>query len=151
VAGYGNEPTNWIAAAPTPGQAAGSGDSDGDGMPDAWELANGTFVFIPDGNDDPDQDGFTNDQEYLAGTHPNDPSSGLRFTRISVQTDGAVLQFMAVSNRTYSVLFKTSLLDACWSKGSDLVAGPGSRLGDITNSNAANGATFYRLVTPMQP
>src|SRR6185437_14278394 len=43
---YGNEPLNWIAATPTPGQLSASGDADGDGLPDIWELANHTQPFI---------------------------------------------------------------------------------------------------------
>lgn len=40
-------------------------DSDGDGMPDAWESANGTNPSVADNNADPDNDGYTNLEEYL--------------------------------------------------------------------------------------
>ncbi|MDY0149038.1 MAG: thrombospondin type 3 repeat-containing protein [Kiritimatiellia bacterium] len=42
-------------------------DTDGDGMPDAWELANGLDPFVDDANGDADGDGITNLQEYLHG------------------------------------------------------------------------------------
>jgi pectate lyase len=46
-------------------------DSDGDGMPDEWELR---FEFDPqgaaDGAQDKDEDGYTNLEEYLNGTDP---------------------------------------------------------------------------------
>jgi hypothetical protein len=46
-------------------------DSDGDGMPDAWESQ---FGFDPqnasDNSQDKDQDGYTNLEEYLNGTDP---------------------------------------------------------------------------------
>lgn len=47
-------------------------DSDGDGMPDAWEIAHGLNPDNPaDANTDADADGVTNLQEYLAGTNPS--------------------------------------------------------------------------------
>jgi hypothetical protein len=151
ASGYGNEPTNWTAAAPTPGQAAGTGDSDGDGMPDAWEQANGTFVFIPDADADPDNDGMKNLEEFLAGTHPNDASSVLRFQQITVEAGNLILQFVAVSNRTYSVLYKPTLSVAGWQKLVDLPALPTSGVVSITNALDVNSSQFYRLTTPMQP
>ncbi|HEX5221315.1 MAG TPA: lamin tail domain-containing protein [Verrucomicrobiae bacterium] len=148
VNGYGNEPTNWIAAAPTPGRATGSGDSDGDGLPDSWEQDNGTFVFIPDGNDDPDGDGLTNWQEYLAGTHPQNASSALRFSQITASGGKVTLQFFAVSNRSYSLLYKPSLDAVQWSKWSDIPAHATNRVVNLTNSIPGDASRFYRLVTP---
>jgi hypothetical protein len=47
-------------------------DSDGDGMPDAWEIANGLNPNDPsDAALDPDGDGRSNLQEFLDGTDPN--------------------------------------------------------------------------------
>ena len=40
-------------------------DSDGDGMPDAWEKAQGFDPRIADSSLDADQDGYTNLEEYL--------------------------------------------------------------------------------------
>jgi len=51
-----------------------SGDTDNDGLPDAWEMANfGTLSY--GANDDPDRDGFSNLQEYLAGSDPMNANS----------------------------------------------------------------------------
>jgi alpha-tubulin suppressor-like RCC1 family protein len=47
-------------------------DSDGDGMPDWWELLHGLNPLDPsDANDDPDGDGQTNLQAYLANGNPH--------------------------------------------------------------------------------
>ena len=49
-------------------------DSDGDGLPDLWELEYfGDLSYGAD--DDPDLDDFTNLEEYEAGTDPTDATS----------------------------------------------------------------------------
>ena len=53
----GGWPTLAAGSAPT--------DTDGDGMPDAWETANGTNPNVADNNGDIDSDGYTNLEEYL--------------------------------------------------------------------------------------
>ena len=50
-------------------------DTDGDQMPDGWEVTYNLDPTSDDAGDDPDQDGFTNLQEYNAGTNPQDPDS----------------------------------------------------------------------------
>ncbi|HMP83301.1 MAG TPA: polysaccharide lyase [Verrucomicrobiota bacterium] len=48
-------------------------DTDGDGMPDDWEKANGLNPNDPaDGSMDNDKDGYTNVEEYLNGTSPKE-------------------------------------------------------------------------------
>jgi hypothetical protein len=50
-------------------------DSDGDGMPDVWEVENNLDPFTNDAHDDGDGDGFSNLTEYRSGTDPNDADS----------------------------------------------------------------------------
>jgi len=51
-------------------------DSDGDGIPDYWEVLNGLNAQdVTDGGVDSDSDGLTNREEYLAATDPNNADS----------------------------------------------------------------------------
>ncbi|MDD5502418.1 MAG: fibronectin type III domain-containing protein [Candidatus Thermoplasmatota archaeon] len=63
--------SNVVSATPLVGAAE---DSDHDGLPDAWEKKYfGNLTYGP--NDDPDGDGYTNLQEYNAGSDPTDSAS----------------------------------------------------------------------------
>ena len=72
---FGNDPISWKAAEPSPGRDNRRGDgedSDGDGMPDVWEEANGLNTIVDDAAFDDDNDGLSNLAEYYAGTDPQD-------------------------------------------------------------------------------
>ena len=47
-------------------------DTDGDGIPDGWEVAHGLNPLVNDAGEDPDDDGVTNYQEYQGNTNPFD-------------------------------------------------------------------------------
>jgi hypothetical protein len=47
-------------------------DTDGDTMPDGWEVTYGLDPLVADSTLDPDSDGLTNRQEYVRGTDPTD-------------------------------------------------------------------------------
>ena len=84
-------------------------DSDGDGLPDAWErivasqLGIGGGLAGIDGSGDADHDGLSNLDEYLAGTYAFDPADGLALRLLRVDADASVAEFLAISGRTYEV------------------------------------------------
>jgi hypothetical protein len=144
---YADDPINWHAATPTPGRENAEADTDGDGMPDSWETTNGTLVNTPDANDDADIDGFTNYQEYLAGTNPLDSESRLRVENVNMFGGAVGFQFTAASNRTFTVQFKDALDAPLWSLLTNIAAAPQTRVIHV-NVAPTNNARFYRLAVP---
>lgn len=127
---FGNDPANWVADFPSPGPAAAPLDIDGDGLPNAWELANGFDPFNPaDGLADSDGDGLRNWQEYLAGTDPLDPASTLRLRVIAptmAQTN-VVLSFTAAADRGYQVEYSATPTGLVWQVLGEIPAAPSNR------------------------
>lgn len=78
-------------------------DANGDGLPDAWQrVINADLSKVtPDG--DADGDGLSNMQEYLAGTYAFDPADGFRLEIMRLHEGQPVLEFMAITGRTYTL------------------------------------------------
>jgi hypothetical protein len=130
-------------------------DSDGDGMPDTWEIAHGFNPNDPsDAALDADGDGLTNLQEYLAGTDPRDPESYLKIESIVADfaSEGTVtLGFTGRTNTSYTILFKDSLGGGFWQSLADVPAALTNRPVEVVDQPSPNTPKrFYRLVTPTQ-
>ena len=127
-------------------------DSDMDGLPDTWEMEHGLDELNPaDAGLDSDLDGSSNADEYRAGTDPRNDDDFLNVNEIRVNAGMVTLEFLAVSNRTYSILYKDSLAASSWSKLADVVAEGASRMVTIQDPDGSASTLFYQLVTPVSP
>jgi len=150
----GNDPTNWIAAAPGPGAASVvNPDRDGDGMPNTWEDRYGLNPDdLADAALDSDGDTLTNLQEYLAGTDPRDAASRLQFDSVSAANTIVTLRFHAAADRSYTVQYRDEVHTGPWSKLRDVVAEPSARamaLDDPLPPGVLQ--RYYRLVLRLNP
>lgn len=91
-----------------------TGDYDGDGMPDNWEIgyfdnSTGATAYA-----DSDGDGMDNLSEYIAGTDPTNPGSYLGIDSFSVlpppDEDSVVVGWDGVPGRVYNLYRTESLL-----------------------------------------
>jgi hypothetical protein len=128
-------------------------DSNNDGIPDAWELLNfGTLNIDP--NADPDNDGMSNREEYLAGTDPNNAQDALQISTASFGPDGTTvsLTWSSVPTRRYYIQ-KTSDLTAPWTDSGLGLISPDGATTTRTFGDTAAPARFYRVqaVRPLAP
>jgi hypothetical protein len=144
-------------------------DSDGDGLPDAWEISQlYAGGILPDdagwplhliGRDgDFDGDGISNYAEYIAGTFATDPTDYLALKLVEKQANSVRLRFFSILGKAYSLEYSTDLrtwrplpfytanpeINAGAQTQPSLVA-PGTQAVEIY-APSGDSATFYRLV-----
>jgi hypothetical protein len=101
--------------------ASATADTDGDGMPDAWELAYGLSPVTNDAAGDLDRDDFLNRSEYVAGTSPTNPADRLAIFAYGLGAGAnadVVVVWNTVSGRWYTVLTTTNFA-ASWTNVPD--------------------------------
>lgn len=119
-------------------------DTDGDGMPDTWELA--TFGDLShDAASDADGDGIPDLAEFLAGTDPLDPQSPflVAVNSSSVGGAGVVLQWPSKTRQTFTVERSSSALGPFSPVKTGISATPPGNT--FRDSSASDEARFYRV------
>lgn len=120
-------------------------DSDGDGIPNQWEILNGLDPDINDAGLDPDNDGVINSDEYTADTDPWNNESMPQIT-LGFWEDGQTRQLSAItsSNRVYAVEYCDDLTNGSWTALAENIPGDGS-IGLSADEEPAVSNRFYRM------
>jgi hypothetical protein len=123
-----------------------TGSSWGDGIPDTWRLIYfGTISnLLSAANLDPDGDGASNWQEYVAGTNPMDPASVLQLTPLA-PSPNFNLQWPSVPGKTYRVQSSASLFSTNWFTTASNLPGTGQMMQLSDTNLPAPPARFYRV------
>jgi hypothetical protein len=147
---FGNDPANWQSGPRTPGrvnQTPTIADTDQDGLPDEWELANGLDPKSASGENgtfgDLDGDGSNNRQEYVAGTNPGDSQDFLELL-VNMSPPYCVLSFNTVLGRSYVVEATANLGSTNgWSQIAGGINGNG--FPTTVNDPLGSSVRFYRI------
>ena len=132
-------------------------DTDGDGLPDAWEYAQaGNLTALSGlGGHDADGDGQTDLQEYFAGTNPLNSNDVLRIASLSVEIGrssiNSVVAWTGQPTRVYTLERASDLRSNDWTG----VWGPAVGMGLMSEPDTADMATtnFYHVTAklPLAP
>ena len=89
-------------------------DSDGDGLPDAWErlviaMLGGGLTLADINPNGIAANGMTYYGNYIAGTYAWDPEDGFRLALVGGTTAAPLIEFLAITGRTYTLQSSTTL------------------------------------------
>lgn len=110
---YGNDPANWIAAAPTPGTAHSPRETS---AYSAWVVDNGLPIHLSAAGLDADLDGRPNLLEYVLGSRPDvaDPMSSLPVTKSGDALEVAIALAAGLNDVVVTLQQSSELAPADW-------------------------------------
>jgi hypothetical protein len=115
-------------------------DTDGDGLPNIWEMRyfENTVSAVALGHDD--LDGEDNLSEYITGTNPTNSASVF----VVCITNGPAISWQSISNRNYTIQFSSDLSTFANVVDQAEISGTGEEMTYFCSSNSASGG-FYRV------
>ena len=120
-------------------------DTDGDGLPDWWELAYGEGLTVMNAGDDPDQDDCINAGEYRAGTVPTNAASRLRLEAMFMGENQPLLIWQSADARRYRLERSTNLMASSWSPVATNIFGVAPMNTETDSTAVGRGPWFYRV------
>ena len=118
-----------------------------DGVPDWWRQLNFGCISCPEAaaNADPDGDGFSNAQEFTAGTDPNDVRSTLRVFDFRLTGGTAAFSFTSLLGNHYAFESRDDLATESWTALNSNVWGMTDSTSLMDTNAAAHAQRFYRV------
>jgi len=126
-------------------------DTDGDGIPDPWELTYTNSLTDFTATSDADGDGMSDLLEHGADTHPLDASDLLRITDLSLpEGEGSgtgILTWSSKSTRNYRVRYRTLLNSASiWQDATGLIEpDPGPTTSVIVPISPSSSERYFQV------
>ena len=124
-------------------------DSDGDGIPDWWAIANfgGPTNVVADADDD--NDGQSNLAEFRTGTNPHDSTDSFRIRDMAATSPaaghGLVIRWVSAPTVAYAIDRSTNLMSGFEGLASNIVTG--GIEGSYTDETATvESSLFYRVL-----
>lgn len=121
------------------------GDSDGNGLPDHFELRWFSVRTGTDPHGDADDDGYDNLSEYIANTLPRDSNSLLRLTQIQHAEGGTEVTWDTTAGRQYTLMYNTNALDQPWAWSTSVVLSSYSQPHQAWTSDVDSVSGFFRV------
>lgn len=119
-------------------------DTDGNGLPDAWEMNYFGHIGV-DPTADPDGDGTSNHTEFVAGTNPIDATSVLRISGVTPVANGFQIAWSSVPGMTYTLECTNDLAAPWQTLQSHIPASPGAVTTFVDTSAGSQTQRFYRV------
>lgn len=132
-------------------------DSDGDGLPDAWEAH--YFGSLSQNGGSLGANGLSALQNFVAGTNPNDPNSGFKLN-IALNGNQKAVSFTALRaegpgydglTRTYSLEASPAIAPASWSGVSGFTDVAGNNQTVTYQTAGSSAPAFFRGKITLQP
>ena len=125
--------------------AAPDPDTDGDGMRDAWEMANGfAYWDAADAAGDADADGTSNVAEFRLGLAPRNGAQSFRAAMSPAAGGGFTLTWPSAPGIVFTVKRASTLSPADWQTIGSVTAGAGNTA-TFTDPVAGGSRRFYRV------
>lgn len=126
----------------------GAADSDGDGIPDEYEIAHGLDRHNPaDALLDSDGDGINNLNEYVLGLNSQVPDRYVFTANRNAQNGAVSVNFPTITARNYRVWYSDNL--TTWNPASPIIAGTGTNQVWVDDGSqippAAGNRRFYQI------